>query len=259
MASLTEESLSKLSKQELISMMLKMQHKMESSDTKFAEEVRKLNESFEQLKSDLAVTKNVNNQLHNRFVNMERQCWANAQYSRRECVEIVGIPTSVADNELEETFCKIVDKVGVKIDDRDIVSCHRVGSQGRTIVKFSHRKDCQQLMKVKKDLSKLNLSDIDLGNTKIFINQSLCPYYKLLWSRSKRLHAMKHIYSYYVSNGTVKVIFERLLYNEMLHFFIINHLISMNQSGLKPGDSCINQLLSITHRIYASLDEGYEV
>ena len=141
MASLTEESLGKLSKQEVISMMLKMQHKMESSDTKFAEVVRKLNENFEQLKSDLAVTKNVNSQLHNRFVNMERQCWANAQYSRRECVEIVGIPTSVLDNELEETFCKIVDKVGVKIDDRDIVSCHRGGSQGRMIVKFSHRKD----------------------------------------------------------------------------------------------------------------------
>ena len=137
-----------------------MQNKMESSDTKFAEQVRKLNESFQQLKSDLAITKNVNSQLHNRFVNMERQCWANAQYSRRECVEIVGIPTSVADNELEETFCKIVDKVGVKIDDRDIVSCHRVGSQGRTIVKFSHRKDCQQLMKVKKDRSKLNLTYI---------------------------------------------------------------------------------------------------
>ena len=108
-------------------------------------------------------------------------------------MEILGIPTSVPDNELEETFCKIVDKVGVKIDDRDIVSCHRVGSQGRTIVKFSHRKDCQQLMKVKKDLSKLNLTDIDLGNTKIVIIQSFCPYYKILWSKSKRLHAMKQI------------------------------------------------------------------
>ena len=188
-ASLTEESPSKLSKEELIAMMLKMQHKMESSDTKFAEKVCKLNGSFQQLKPDLAITKNVNSQLRNRFVNMERQCWANAQYSRRECVEIVGIPTTVPDNELEETFCKIVDKVGVKIDDRDIESCHIVGSQGRTKVKFSHRKDCQQLMKVKKDLSKLNLTDIDLDNTKIFINQSPCPYYKLLWSRSKRLHA----------------------------------------------------------------------
>ena len=70
MASSTEKSFSKLSKQKLIAMMLKMQNKMESSDTTFAEEVRKLNESFQQLKSDL----NVNNQLHNRFVNMERQC-----------------------------------------------------------------------------------------------------------------------------------------------------------------------------------------
>ena len=39
-------SLSKLSKQELIAMILQMQNKMESSDTKFAEEVLKLNESF---------------------------------------------------------------------------------------------------------------------------------------------------------------------------------------------------------------------
>ena len=107
MASLTKESLSKLSKQELIAVMLQMQSKMESSDTKFAEEVRKLNGSFQQLKSDLAITKNVNSQLHNRFVNMERQCWANAQSSRRECMEIVGIPTSVPNNELEKTFCKV--------------------------------------------------------------------------------------------------------------------------------------------------------
>ena len=60
-------------------------------------------------------------------------------------------------------------------------------------------------MKVKKDLSKLNLTDNDLSNVKIiFVSQSLCPYYKLLWSKSKRLHAMEQIRSY-VSNGTVKV------------------------------------------------------
>ena len=42
-------------------------------------------------------------------------------------------------------------------------------------------------------------------------------------------------------------------------FFTTNHLISTNQSGLKPGDSCINQLLSTTHGMYKSFDEGYEV
>ena len=45
----------------------------------------------------------------------------------------------------------------------------------------------------------------------------------------------------------------------MFNFFITNHHISTNQSGFKPGDSCINQLLSIIHRIYGSLDGGYEI
>ena len=54
-------------------------------------------------------------------------------------------------------------------------------------------------------------------------------------------------------------ILERLMFNEMFKFFIENELISSNQSGFKPGDSCVNQLVSITHEIYKSFDEGHEV
>ena len=54
-------------------------------------------------------------------------------------------------------------------------------------------------------------------------------------------------------------IFERILYNNMDEFFTENNLISPNQSGFKPGDSCINQLLPITHEIYKSSDDGLEV
>ena len=45
----------------------------------------------------------------------------------------------------------------------------------------------------------------------------------------------------------------------MFEFFVENKLVSSSQSGFKPGDSCINQLLSITHEIYSSFDEGLEV
>ena len=45
----------------------------------------------------------------------------------------------------------------------------------------------------------------------------------------------------------------------MFGFFLDKGLISANQSGFKPGDSCINQLLSIAHNIYKSFDDGYEV
>ena len=54
-------------------------------------------------------------------------------------------------------------------------------------------------------------------------------------------------------------IFERLIYNSLSEFFISNKLISSNQSGFKPGDFCINQLLSIIHEIYKSFDDGYEM
>ena len=41
--------------------------------------------------------------------------------------------------------------------------------------------------------------------------------------------------------------------------FIGNNLIFENQSGFKSGDSCINQLLAITHEIFSSFDDNYEV
>ena len=36
-------------------------------------------------------------------------------------------------------------------------------------------------------------------------------------------------------------------------------MITPNQSDFKTGDSCINELISITHGIYKSFDDGYEV
>ena len=53
--------------------------------------------------------------------------------------------------------------------------------------------------------------------------------------------------------------FERLLYDSLFEFLNGNNLISPCQSGFKPGDSCINQLLSITHEIYSSFDNGLQV
>ena len=53
--------------------------------------------------------------------------------------------------------------------------------------------------------------------------------------------------------------FESLIFNERFCFFLANNLLAPNQSGFKPGDSCVNQLLSITHEIYSTFDDGLEV
>ena len=49
-------------------------------------------------------------------------------------------------------------------------------------------------------------------------------------------------------------IFEKLLFNSVFKFLDDNNLLSFNQSGFRPSNSCEYQLLSIVHDIYASFD-----
>ena len=60
---------------------------------------------------------------------MDRQCWANAHYSRRECLELVGVPRSVSDGDLEEKVFKIFEKVGCPIKGTHIEACHRISKK----------------------------------------------------------------------------------------------------------------------------------
>ena len=53
--------------------------------------------------------------------------------------------------------------------------------------------------------------------------------------------------------------FERLTCNAMFKHSLDSNLISSNQSGFKPADSCINQLIAITHDLFKGFDEGLEV
>ena len=47
--------------------------------------------------------------------------------------------------------------------------------------------------------------------------------------------------------------------HSMFEFFIQNNLITPNQSGFSTCDLYINQLVSITHEIYKSFGDGYDV
>ena len=61
----------------------------------------KFNDYFAKLQAELVVTKRVNSKLCKRIVRVERQCWVKAQYSRRECLEVVEIHRQVDDKNLE--------------------------------------------------------------------------------------------------------------------------------------------------------------
>ena len=53
-------------------------------------------------------------------------------------------------------------------------------------------------------------------------------------------------------------IFEKIIFDEVYKHLAENKLISTHQSGFRPGDSTINQLLLITHEIYEAFENHQE-
>ena len=49
-------------------------------------------------------------------------------------------------------------------------------------------------------------------------------------------------------------IFEKCIYNSLYGYLQSNDILSKSQSGFRKGDSCISQLLAITHEIYSNFD-----
>ena len=106
MVTYTNKSLDKLYKKNLIPIVLSLQKKLDkvnNSKTELLDKIRKLNDKFDKTQSDVCIMENASNLLSGRLVDTECQCWANAQYSRRECLDIVGIP-----NEAKTLHCKRV-------------------------------------------------------------------------------------------------------------------------------------------------------
>ena len=78
MDAFTEESLSKLPKQELVAKYLKVTTKTESLNDHLLGEVLHIRDTFKHKQSVLSVVKYVNHLLSNRLGDVERQSWANA-------------------------------------------------------------------------------------------------------------------------------------------------------------------------------------
>ena len=102
----TESTLKALNKTQLTDLFLKMQDQTNSTIASLMAEMKYLNSSFKRLESDVQTVKTVNNKLLKQLENTERQCWANIQYSRREYVEVIGIPKTVEKKDFEHTVCK---------------------------------------------------------------------------------------------------------------------------------------------------------
>ncbi|XP_057305224.1 uncharacterized protein LOC130642151 [Hydractinia symbiolongicarpus] len=172
----------KSKKEELIEKFLDIQTERDALK-EIHDKLDAINSKFEALNSDIAISQNVTSLLCKRVRELEKKCGMSEQYSRRECLELVGIPESVSHDLLEDKVLDIFSSINVNIQSVNVKACHRI-KLGRTIVKLSRRKDVQSILSNKKKLKDIDSTKFGFdGGTKLYINESLCGMYRGLWSR----------------------------------------------------------------------------
>ena len=89
-----------------------------------AQEMKNLHKNFKKLDSDVAFIKNVNNMLCKQIVSVETQCWKKCPVlSHCECVKVVELSLLIADDQLENTVCRVLQHIDANITDEKIESC----------------------------------------------------------------------------------------------------------------------------------------
>ena len=181
----TEHSLLKLSKDELARLVLDYHGKFNSLLQSLKDDVSEMKSKFNILESELQVSKNVTDNLTKYIKTLEHKCHGNEQYLRRECLEISGIPSSIEDSTLEDTVLKLFRTVNVFTDPSNVKDCHGFKSKNNApqnvIIKLSRRKDVYHVLKAKSSFKNADVTENRiLSNTHIFVNQSLCSYYRFL-------------------------------------------------------------------------------
>ena len=115
---------------------------------------------------------------------------------------------TIPQKNLEGKVCQIFKDNGVAIDKIDIDGC-RLQDNEKAIIKFRRCKNCKQVLRYKKDIRNINLTNLYLPErTTLFINESLYPYYKGLWVNCKKLQRRNQIHSFFIAKGSLKFCFK---------------------------------------------------
>ena len=81
-------------------------------------------------------------------------------------------------------------------------------------------------------------------------------YFPELWKKSNKENDKRNFENYHPFSllPIFSKVFEKIIFNQTYSFLQNEQLLNPNQSGFRPSDSYINQLLSITHEIFQSFD-----
>ena len=146
--------------------------------------------------------------LENKLSDIEIVEYKLEQYTRRNNIEIQGIPSTVHDNLLEDKVIDIFSQLNITISKSDIEDCHRLGKANpeNTIVRFVNRKFCNDKLEKKKKLMSINKMELGFKpDVALYISENLTPFNQRLAWQCRELKRARLIHSCWSSKGVVKI------------------------------------------------------
>ena len=149
--------------------------------------------------------------LEEKVKSLETQISKKEQYNRHNCVEFSGFANTINDDNLEDTNIEACKDINIDVSEADIAACQRLpvrrnatNASKRVIVKFVNRKHAESILSKKFTLSSTDSSRLNINN-KVYVNLSLCPYYRYLWGRCKDLQRRKVMHHVFCLESVVAI------------------------------------------------------
>ena len=160
------------------------------------------------LQSQLAVSQRVNETLLRQLNVVEEQAISNAQYARRDSLELHGVPPSFDDGDgLEGNVVKLLKDIApeANVEANSIQAVHRLKNKRNVIVKFVNRKTKHAVIVKKAKLKEESVRHRHNITENIWLNESMCFQVRHLYYLCRLLKEGKHIEHYSFFNGSIRV------------------------------------------------------
>ena len=201
----TRSQLENLSKEELIDELISVEDissKLSDLTSCFNDFLRR----YEVLPLELTISKNCNRLLGERIVQLERNAVNNAQYHRRESLEINPVPASIGDDVLESSVCRALSLTGHEVKPDDLQACHCLKKKDTVIVKFKCRKQRRNILTNRKNLCNKSDGITRLSfSGRLFVSESMCHDNHQMSYKCRQLKNAGKIHSTWFWNNSVNV------------------------------------------------------
>ena len=149
-------------------------------------DIKQLQDDIKEMKDGFTpvTNQNVSGSVTNNLLKLEKEHYELQQYSRRNNVEILGLPDIFTGDRLTEKVVELCNDVGVMIEVRGIEACHRLFQKEsnnqlpkKTIARFANRRFVEGLLSKRNISSTLDMNKLGFPRgTQIYFYANLSGY-----------------------------------------------------------------------------------